>query len=111
MNAGLVARSAAATSRPTVFHSFSAMRPLAERLLGFSCQRSKHGKSRVRLPSTHLPPAWIIDEILRREREKQQNERPQPQLEIPVYDPSRVPQRPPSEDEGEQKRGVVIIQL
>lgn len=38
---------------------------------------------------------WIIDEILRKEREKrEEQERQQPRIEIPADDPSRTPDAP-----------------
>lgn len=50
-----------------------------------------------------LPP-FIIEQIRKRE-EREREERVQPQLDLPVYDPG--PQAPPEEE----KRGVIIVDL
>lgn len=58
-------------------------------------------------------PDYIIYDELRRREEREQDERPRPQLEVPRY----VPYWPESEaddeadDDEESDRGVIIIQM
>jgi hypothetical protein len=58
---------------------------------------------------------WIIEQIRRREEEERRRNEEHPRLELPVADegrptrPDRDDGRSSSEDDGEPKRGVVII--
>ena len=52
--------------------------------------------------------AFIIEEIKRREQERQRRESERPAIHIPLPEPGRAPQQ--SEEEKPQ-RGVVIIDL
>lgn len=52
-------------------------------------------------------PDWMIEEIEKARREREERRRPALELEIPGAD-RRVP---PARDEGEAERGVVTIQI
>ncbi len=51
--------------------------------------------------------AYVIEEIKRREREKQRDDRPVIELPLPPAVPERAPER--DGEDGERDRGVVII--
>jgi hypothetical protein len=52
--------------------------------------------------------AYVIEEIWRREREKPREDRPSLDLPLPPTPPQGT-DRVPANDEGEGRRGVVII--
>lgn len=53
---------------------------------------------------------WIIEEILRREREKQRDE--SPRIELPLDNPSsREHMTPPVKPAEESDRGVIVIDI
>ncbi len=54
--------------------------------------------------------AFIIEEIKRRERVRQDNERPAVELPLPSED-ERPKRRSDTEDEDRPQRGVVVIDL
>jgi hypothetical protein len=57
-----------------------------------------------------MTPPWMIEELERRRRDREYEERPALHVELPA-DP---PQRHESEDEGEPhapSRGVIVIEL
>jgi hypothetical protein len=54
--------------------------------------------------------AFIIEEIKRRERSRQDRERPAVELPLPTPD-ERPPRRTNTEDETPPQRGVVVIDL
>jgi hypothetical protein len=51
--------------------------------------------------------AYVIEEIKRRERGKERDERPA--LDLPLPPPGPAPDRDHEDDRGESDRGVVII--
>jgi hypothetical protein len=51
--------------------------------------------------------AYVIEEIKRRERGKERDERPS--LDLPLPSPGPAPDRDHDDDRGEHDRGVVII--
>lgn len=58
---------------------------------------------------------WIIEEILRREREERHRENERPRVEYPLESPryqegEREPAKPASQDEG-GNRGVTVIDI
>ena len=54
--------------------------------------------------------AFIIEEIRRRERTREDRDRPAVELPLPVPD-ERPPRRSNTEDEAPPQRGVVVIDL
>jgi hypothetical protein len=52
--------------------------------------------------------AYVIEEIKRRERHKERDDRPSVELPVPSA-PARTPERRDDDDEGDHDRGVVII--
>ena len=54
-------------------------------------------------------PAYIIEELRRRERQRREDSaRPRPQPEV---EPAAPRPRPPVADEGDAERGVEILQI
>lgn len=50
--------------------------------------------------------AFIIEEIKRREKEREQRDSERPSIQIPLPEPSRAPQQ---SEEDKPQRGVIII--
>ncbi|MFL5319149.1 MAG: hypothetical protein ACJ790_05795 [Myxococcaceae bacterium] len=55
--------------------------------------------------------AFIIEEIKRRERAREEHERDRPMAELPLQIEDRPPRRSETEDEEKPPRGVVVIDL
>lgn len=53
--------------------------------------------------------AWIIEELRKRELEKEEQERPF--LELPIADPKEYKEKIKEKIKEKSKRGVIIIQL
>src|ERR687888_327344 len=55
--------------------------------------------------------AFIIEEIKRRERARQERDRDRPAIELPLPPPEKPPRRRSDEEDDKPPRGVVIIDL
>ncbi|BDG05190.1 hypothetical protein [Anaeromyxobacter oryzae] len=54
-----------------------------------------------------MPPTWMIEELKRRRREREEAEQPRPFLEIPA--PERMPRNQTEPDR--PRRSVIVIDL
>ena len=55
--------------------------------------------------------AFIIEEIKRRERARDERDRERPVIELPLPPPEKPPRRRSDEEDDKPPRGVVIIDL
>ncbi len=53
-----------------------------------------------------VPPTWMIEELERMRREREEQERPSLHIELPLH---RMPERAPEREE--RSSGVVVIEL
>jgi len=54
---------------------------------------------------------WIIEEIIRREREEQERQRQQPRIEVPMQRPDRDPVPSSAPSEQDKDCGVTVIDI
>jgi len=54
---------------------------------------------------------WIIEEIIRREREEQDRRREERRIELPLQTPRTQPEPVPTTPTGEHDRGVTVIDI